>query len=486
MKIRTVQFQNTERKLLKRVAILSAAVIMAGTNTGIAQHMMGMATSERSVMNSMYLNPSGLSGSHEKIVVSLFSMQLYADNSLGTISKLFDINKPLEGNSTGLAFSNSGNKTFNLVAPAFELRGPSLAIGFNDKLKQSFAITTRIRGMNQLNNFDQSLYNTITDPNYISDGTYRFNTSKFNWTAHIWNEIGFSYAATVLNKGNSVLKVGFTARYLGGIGYLTLKGNNVDVSITGGSDTFRASNSDLQYASNVLSSASAINKGLDVGGLMERFFGSKAGSGFGGDVGLTYLYRLDDNADKKTAVKDNYLFKVGLSVTDIGAITYKKEQNYNINVSGNGYVTGRDMITKLQNYQDFRAYAVQQGFTADTGAVDTKIQLPTTMVLTVDYRLHNRLFVNATYIGNMVNRQNFGNSYYSQLTVTPRFESKIFSFGLPVTYSMLANDIKVGFGMRVSGFFFGSDDMLAVVSDNQHGFGFYFGGYVPIFRKNDK
>jgi hypothetical protein len=44
----------------------------------------------------------------------------------------------------------------------------------------------------------------------------------------------------------------------------------------------------------------------------------------------------------------------------------------------------------------------------------------------------------------------------------------------------------VGFGMRVSGFFFGSDDMLAIASDNQHGFGFYFGGYVPIFRKKAK
>ena len=460
MKINTSPLRITNNRLLTRIATLSAALIIAGNKPAVAQHMMGMATSERSVMNSLYLNPSGISGSHEKIVVGLFSMQLYADNSLGTISKLFDINKPLEGNSTGLSFSNSGNKTFNLVAPAFEMRGPSLMVGFNDKLKQSFARTTRIRAMNQLNNFDQSLYNTITDPDYVSDGNYRFNTSKFNWTAHIWNEIGFSYAATVLNKGNSVLKVGFTARYLGGIGYLALKGTNVDVSITAGSDTFR--------------------------GLLEKFFGSKAGSGYGGDIGLTYLYRLDDNADKKTAVKDNYLFKVGLSVTDIGAITYKKEQNYNINVAGNGYVTGRDMITKLQSYQEFRAYAVQQGFTADTGAVDTKIQLPTTLVLTVDYRLHNRLFVNATYIGNMVNRQAFGNSYYGQLTVTPRFESKIFSFGVPVTYSMLANDIKVGFGMRVSGFYFGSDDMLAIVSDNQHGFGFYFGGYVPIFRKNDK
>lgn len=486
MKINTSPLRRPNNRLLTRIATLAAALIIAGNKPAVAQHMMGMATSERIVMNSMYLNPSGISGSHEKIVVGLFSMQLYADNSLGTISKLFDINKPLEGNSTGLSFSNSGNKTFNLVAPAFEMRGPSLMVGFNDKLKQSFAITTRIRAMNQLNNFDQSLYNTITDPDYVSDGNYRFNTSKFNWTAHIWNEIGFSYAATVLNKGNSVLKVGFTARYLGGIGYLALKGTNVDVSITAGSDTFRASNSDLQYASNVLSSNSAINKGLDAGGLLEKFFGSKAGSGYGGDIGLTYLYRLDDNADKKTAVKDNYLFKVGLSVTDIGAITYKKEQNYNINVAGNGYVTGRDMITKLQSYQEFRAYAVQQGFTADTGAVDTKIQLPTTLVLTVDYRLHNRLFVNATYIGNMVNRQAFGNSYYGQLTVTPRFESKIFSFGVPVTYSMLANDIKVGFGMRVSGFYFGSDDMLAIVSDNQHGFGFYFGGYVPIFRKNDK
>ena len=458
-----------------------------------AQRNMGVATSDRSAMNSIYLNPSGISGSHEKVVVNLFSMQLYADNSLGTISKLSDIGKPIGGSSTGLTFSNTGNKTFNLMAPGFEFRGPSLIIALNDKLKQSFAFTTRIRAMNQLNNFDQSLYNTITNPDYVSDGNYRFTTSKFNWTAHVWNEIGFSYAATVLDKGNSLLKAGFTVRYLGGIGYLGLKGNNVDVSIAAGSDTFRASNSDMQYASNVLSSNSAITNGLDAGGLLDKFFGSKAGRGYGGDFGLTYCYRLSedadtrqDNNDKKQPIKDNYLFKVGLSVTDIGAITYKKEDNYNINLAGNGYVTGREMVNTLQNYQQFSSYVTRQGFTADTAAADTKIQMPTTLILSADYRFHNRLFINATYIANIVNRQNFGNSYYSQVTVTPRFESKIFSIGLPITYSRLAGDLKVGFGMRVSGFFFGSDDMLAIASDNQHGFGFYFGGYVPIFRKKAK
>jgi hypothetical protein len=129
---------------------------------------------------------------------------------------------------------------------------------------------------------------------------------------------------------------------------------------------------------------------------------------------------------------------------------------------------------------------IQQGFTADTSAKKAKLYLPTALIFGADYQLHARFFVNATFIGNLANRQNFGNSYYGQITLTPRYDTKRLTVALPLTYSMLANDMKIGLGARFAGFFMGSDDMMALFSNNQHGFDIYFGGYVPIYRKKEK
>jgi OOP family OmpA-OmpF porin len=83
-----------------------------------------------------------------------------------------------------------------------------------------------------------------------------------------------------------------------------------------------------------------------------------------------------------------------------------------------------------------------------------------------------------------VDRKAVGNYYYNQVTVTPRYDTRVFSVGLPVTYGMQSNSIKMGLGARVAGFFMGSDDMLALFSNNQYGFNFYAGAFIPInFRK---
>jgi hypothetical protein len=44
--------------------------------------------------------------------------------------------------------------------------------------------------------------------------------------------------------------------------------------------------------------------------------------------------------------------------------------------------------------------------------------------------------------------------------------------------------MKAGLGLRVSGFFVGSDDLLALIAKNQYGFNLYAGGFAPINKKH--
>lgn len=470
-------------KMMYKGTLLSFVLCCGITLQSNAQHYLGVATGQYSAINNLYLNPASLSDCKEKIVVNLFSLNAAFDNSLGSFSKLGDL-----GSADGGTFNMAGKEPFSMVLPSIQMRLPAVMVSLNNKLKQTFALTTRVRAVNQFNHFDPSLYNTVKSDDHV-DQDYHFVTSNFNWTAHVWSEVGLSYAMQIFESGPHQVKGGITLRYLAGVNYLGLKGKNLDVSYKQGNDTVFATNSDIQFASNAVSADNAFSNGVNASSVLNSLFGAKAGSGFGMDIGVTYTYMIgaDDLVNGENANSgDVHRLTASAAIIDIGSIKYKTGNNFVVNVTGNGNLTGKGLEDHLGDYNDFRSYVMSQGFTVDTGSFATKVYMPTAMVLGVDYQIYKSLYVNATYIANLANRLNYGTSYYNILTVVPRFENKFFTIGVPISYSGLAKDVKMGLGIRISGFFFGSDDMLALMSSNQHGLNFYFGGYVPIYKKHKK
>ena len=448
----------------------------------LAQHNLGLATSDYSALNSLYINPASISGCKEKVAVSLFAVNIGVDNNVGTFSNLSKIDASKD------VFNFTGKGNFSALAPALEIRLPGIMVSLNDPLKQSFALTSRIRAINQFNNFSQDLYSTVSDSSHTSSGDFHYKSQNFNWTAHIWSEIALSYALTPFEQGPHKIQAGISIKYLGGIDYLSIKGKNLDIDYKACSDSFFATNSDLEFASDAISANSAYSNGVGSSGIINKFFGAKAGSGFGMDIGVTYTYTVggEKSGYNKWTSEEGHKLKISAAVTDIGSIKYKEGNNFVVNVAGNGYLTGTGIANHLNTYSDLKDYAHGQGFSVDTGSKTTKVYMPTALILNADYQIYTKFYVNLLYLANLANRQNYGNSYYSQVTLTPRFNFKLIGVALPVTYSTLAKEVKVGLGFRISGLYFGSDDMLALMSNNQHGMAFYFGGYVPIYRKPAK
>jgi len=479
-------------KVYSRVLII-AGVLICCSLAANAQFNLGIATSNWSGINSLYLNPAGIADSRERFTIELVALNMGVDNNLGSLNSKGGLIGAITGGNSGNLFSYSSNNEFSLLAPYAQINGPGFMISINHK--HSIAFTTGVRGMNQFNNFDKSLYETVTNTSSVASGNVYVTSNKFNYTAQLWSEAGLSYGGVILDQGHNEIKVGATLRYLGGIAYLGLKGNNLDVKYTSGSDSIYATNSDLEYASNVLSTSNAITSGLSNNSVLSEFFGGKAGSGIGGDIGVIYDYIKDPtretyDMDGKTGIvdysKNRYTLRFSASIVDIGSILYNSNNNSNLEVTGNGYLTGSGLANNINNYNSFRNYIVGQGFTADTAHQATRVYMPTRMVLGADYAIYNRWYVNATFIANLANRQNFGNSYYNQVTLTPRYDTRLFSIGVPLTYSMLSNSFKAGIGVRVAGFFVGSDDMLALVANHQYGFNFYMGGFIPFDKIKPK
>jgi hypothetical protein len=474
--------------------LYSIVIIILFAPAASAQYNLGIATGNWSGIYGLYLNPANIADNRERISIDVVSLNAGVDNSLGYINSKGGLIGAINNGNTNNIFSYNNSSKFSLEAPYAQVHLPGIMVAINHK--HSVALTTSIRGMNQFNNFDQSLYRTITDPTYTPNSNIDLTSNKFNYTAQVWSEIGLSYAGVVLDQDEHEIKVGATLRYLGGIGYIGLKGHNLDAHFNQGSDSLVVNNSDLEYASNLLSTKSAVLNGVSHSSILDEFFGAKDGAGVGGDIGVVYDYMPDYERDqyaskngKKVTTdysKNRYKLRVSASVMDIGAITYKSSINSNAEVTGNGSISGADLAKNVQTFDQFRAYAVEHGFTADTSHKNTKVYLPTTLRIGADYNIYRWFYVNGMFIGNLANRQNFGNSYYSQITVTPRFDTKLFSVGLPITYGFLSGSMKLGVGVRVSGFFVGSDDILALIASHQSGVNFYIGGFVPINRKTPK
>src|SRR5690606_13945299 len=151
---------------------------------------------------------------------------------------------------------------------------------------------------------------------------------------------------------------------------------------------------------------------------------------------------------------------------------------------GHGTLNTRDIANNVTNFNEFKRYVRERGVTVDTSTLlTTTMQMPTALILGADYLIRKSFYINTTFIGNLVNRYTPGLSAYNQLTVTPRYETKLLTVALPITYSTLTGTLKTGLGVRVSGFYFGSDD-IPVFGNRKYGFNFYFGACVPFYKKN--
>ena len=458
-----------------------------------AQRYLGVATSNWGGTNSVYLNPANLADSRHKFTIDLFSLNMGLDNNLGTIN-FSNFTNAANGSdskfSNALTITNTGK--FSMLLPYAEVRGPGFMVSLGKN--HGIALTTRVRAMNQFNDISQSLYQSfaVKSFNPLANGTTSVQAGAFGWTMHAWSEIGLSYGGVIWNKKQHMVKGGFSARYLMGAGYLSFNSKNLDATYNYNSTTAQASlnvtNTNLNYAQG----------GVDISGGAGDFgsnVGKNSGKGLGFDLGVVYEFRpkyqsYKYDMDGKTGLvdrgKNQYLLRFSAAVTDIGSIKYSNN-NFQASFSGTGTIQSKDLVDSLGNFTDFKKYMTQKGFKAGADSTgSTKVGLPTALVIGVDYHAYRGFYVNALYMGNLADRTKPGNSIYSQITLTPRFDVRAFSFGIPITYSMLTKSVKAGVGIRLAGFVIGSDDIAGVFSNNAKGVNFYMGLSVPFNKKKPR
>jgi hypothetical protein len=436
-----------------------------------AQHMLGILSGSADGPVGMFLNPAAIGGTAYKYCVPLMGFDGTVDNSLGTLNSLGKTISKLKnskGSNTGI-FNYSGNPKFSMVLPGADLRGPGFIYALSDQ--HTVAFTTRLRAFNQFYNFDKLLYNVVQK--VPDQPSVQAQMKNFKWTAHVWNELGFSYGGVITEKNNNQVKIGLTINILLGAAYIGMSGNSLDIDYKSGVDSFAANKADLKFSTSIAGSGSDVSGAQIAGKLL-----GGGGSGFGINAGV--IWRCGKGEDKNGY--PGYKIAVSISVTDLGSITYNHMSSTVI--KGDGYIRPADLTSKIKDFGSLNAYLISRGYRSGSATRADIVYLPTTINAGADYNIGGRFYASLYGIFNVADDYNFGNKYYSQATLIARYDNSKLLIGVPLTLNTLTHNLRVGLGVKTKYFFVGSDDIALLLANRQYGFNIYFGGCISFKVKS--
>jgi outer membrane protein OmpA-like peptidoglycan-associated protein len=430
-----------------------------------AQSYLGYVPDNYAGVQGVLFNPSSIVDSRFKTDINLFSISSSVTNDAYGV-KIFDVFK--DGYDFDLeakkSFSNANNAAFNT-----DVMGPSVM--FNIAPKHSLAIFTRARAFVNVVGVNGQVINDVTKDSKTSFP--EATVGSFNGVGNSWGELGLSYAAVLFQSGEHFLKGGITAKYLQGVANYHIQGNDVKLefnqNILPQLSTYETQGSAIYGSSQDF----ATNSDIDI---------DSKSRGFGIDLGLTYEWRPEYNADRADIndLKEvnKYKLRFGVSVTDLGHMKYNKgiRRNYDLNAT----IT-QDDYDNADNFDEFLEN--NYNFTVLNGAV--RSNLPTAIHADVDWNIHRRFYLNANGDLGIVSKTKLNqNSIANRVSLTPRYESKWFSAYIPISYMDYSKQAQVGVGLRTGVFFIGSSSIVSnAISKSSKAADIHLGVKIPIYQK---
>lgn len=421
----------------------------------LAQFFGGYETDNFNGTHGVLLNPANIADSRVQVDINLFGFGAmvandYVDFAFSKIPELID-----EGEFFDNIETNATNRNNALVN--FDILGPSFMFNLNEK--HSVGLYTRIRSFNNYNNINGNLAEGIL--NGFGNEDFNLEMNNLDGTSHVWGEIGLTYGRVLFyDYDKHYLKAGITIKGLVGMGFAQGSSTNLTGTYTVSNQSLTL-NGDLSYATTFKEDQStsdyldniAIGQGVDIGVIYEL---------------RTRSSRLADVDDNPRAI-NKYKLKVGLSLLDFGQIKYNDTiKAYTLNESFNPNDEG-----SIEDLLD-------QNFTPQNIPAEITMALPTSINLNLDYKImplvYANLNVNQTVVKSSVR---FNNNRLNQISLTPRFETRIFSLYLPLAYSQLGGTT-LGVGFKAGPLILSSQTLISNLFMDVPSVNLFFGTKIPI------
>ncbi len=476
------------------------------------QQWLGISGSNYAGTNSVYNNPANLADSRYKLYVNLVGNDLFFANNYVGWNAPYSVFQLLT-NSAASEYRNSKNiiifknayYDINKGGEPFhanlldDLRGPSVLFTINDR--HSVGLLSRIRTITNFNGVSEPLAEVIrlgTDT--LSLKNQPFNLSGTSLNVNCYAEIGLSYGQVLKDEDEDFFKVGVTVKRVVGIYSSNINIQESDYEIVDDP-------TDLTLLPNRKKQILKINTlKADYGFTTEGSYKNakvspswvigdqSAGAGWGVDLGIIYEYRpgnrkytyREKGVAKLDPSKNKYEFRVGISLLDIGGISYNNP-NYvrNWKVDVNNKTFNSSDVSMIDGSDDaYKRINETIGLNDLSSQSNFSTGLPTSFQINLDCHLRDKFYVNSLWVQRLRGNQSIGMKMPSSLSVTPRWEGKWFEVAMPFVLFDNYNAFAFGVAGRIGPLFLGTDNLGSFLNINRpRSTDIYFGLSIPIFRK---
>lgn len=431
-----------------------------------AQMALGLVNGNYSGIEGGLINPSMMANSKLRAEISLFSAHGFVENNYlyfpsRTATAVTLLNGAYEyqlmpkpyGTGNRYVYTYYNDKSVKNALVKSRVMGPSFMVALQDHLI-GFRTGARVISSTRRLPYDMANFSYYTMDFKPQHNTY-FVRDNYDMASMGWFEMMLSYV-TVLNKGkNNLWSIGASAGPLFGYG---------GAYVTGGDTRYIVYNSgvvNVEQLNAEYGMSLPVDYATDQKTLTDPVF---RGFGWGMDLGITwqhrekpYARRIPRNCYKKTF--EEYEFRLGVSLIDIGWIKYNKnaEQHVFENAKNNWIDINKLDYTNIQGELKTASYLLTGDSNASLRDNKIIIYLPTTLSVQLDYHIIKNWYINSTvfvpvlYTSPMI-EQPF------VMSVTPRYENRFFEVNLPVVLYDWKYP-RFGISVRIDGFTIGSDNV---------------------------
>ena len=407
----------------------------------------GISTSNRVGILNGVINPAEFSNLSKKFEVNVIGISFNVSNNKIGFSDL------TSDNLEELIFT--GDKPVNARFDGTIL-GPSFATRW---LKWGFAVTTVAHAKFDMVDVDPTIGNAITNNNLILNTTILNNPNNQRLSGTSYGEIGLSASRTVYETEKHQLNFGVTLKILFPGSYSNFGLSQLDGQINqNATGAYLTTNSpailNVAYSGNLGESFSNFSD------YSKSIFGGL--NGFSGDIGVNYRLKT----------LGGYKLNFGLSIRNIGSMTYKDNNNYNTTYTLNipstnpldlNQFSGVDNLGEVEDILTADGYLTAQ----PRNKTDFKVKLPTSLCTYADFKIIPKVYVTA-YLQQKLNKDD-GNMQITVpniFSITPRFNIGFFETYLPVSHDDISGT-NIGVGFRLSGFYLGSSSIISSLADGK-------------------
>jgi hypothetical protein len=430
-----------------------AAVLLLLANVSLAQSFTGYNTSNYAGIYGIFSNPATAAGYRYKWDLNIIGVDVNAGNTYVSVPKSVLFNPPDTMRLNRDYFLDQGANRRQNAWEMAEVVLPSFLYAIDDK--QSVSFVWRMRSSSSGGNLSTQLANFfgVNFPNPSFNGT-SLSIPQVGVGAHIWHEMGLSYARVIKQGYNSRWKAGITLKLLSGVaaGYATVKNANFEAtnsrnaSITSGTLYYGYSEELDHWQNNTLSNV--------------RLFQN---NGLGADIGLVYEYRPDNGGfgAYESSDADDYQFRIGVSFTDLGRIRYTKgEFNADLNLQ-KADIDPKELTYKKNESLKQYSTRLNSYFTPMASEKTFDMTLPAAMNLMGDYNIDNTFFVGVNAVIALTGGQRDITKSHAltQFNITPRYETSLIGAYLPFTINR-NGQADVGAAVRIGPVVFGASSLF--------------------------